>query len=196
MKITDIQQMSLNQLRAKSQDELEIITRTIGAYVNRAVNKLKESGLSGIDSVQRLERTGGAIRSVYGPNQTKSKEDLISEIKRAQAYVQSPNATLTRIREHVRSVEKRLKVKFESIQQYNDFWELYNKVKEILPIDYDSTQTQDEIKRLMNENKSISEIMVYFTNIYEQSQESREDDDPFNLPGQTSGPLSGDYNDM
>ena len=174
MKINEILDLRLTDLNKMSDYELEVVVRTIGAHVNRTYNKIKESGFGSSTDTDRLDASGGKIRSVYGPNQTKSREDLKREIVRAQIYTRGSRSSVTKIRAQKKTVEKRLGQKFKNDAQYVNFWKVYNKVCEILVADFDSTQVQAEAMSLMKSGMSIDDIIEYYESVYIEREKERE----------------------
>lgn len=195
MKINEISDLRLTDLDKMSDYELEVTVRTIGAHVNRTYNKIKESGFGSSTDTDRLDASGGKIRSVYGPNQTKSREDLKREILRAQIYTRGSRSTVTKIRAQKKTVEKRLKQKFKNDAQYVDFWKVYNKVREILVADFDSTQVQQEVLSLMKSGMSIDDIIKYYESVYIEREKAREEYDTADAIREEPN-ISGEFNNV
>lgn len=193
MKINDISNLRLSDMNKMTDYELEVVVRTIGAYVNRSYNRIKESGFGSSTDTDRLDASGGKIHSVYGPNQTKSRDDLKREIIRAQVYVRGPRSTLTKIRAQKKAVEKRLRQKFKNDAQYVDFWKVYNKVREILVADFDSNNVQQEILTLMKSGMSIDDIIKYYESVYIERAKAREEYDTADAIHEEPN-ISGEFN--
>ena len=196
MKIKDIENLTLSQLKNKSQDELKAITNTIAAYANRMSNEIEMSGFSETSTHTKFKEKG-RITSVYSPGQTKSKDDLIKEIVRAQNYTTSAFSTLKKLQAQKATVEQRLGSTFDSEEQYVEFWNVFNKIKNFFPDGYYNHQTQNSIKISLDLGASFQDILNHWRNIYEESEKEKGDKyDPFSLSGKSSGPLSGDYQDI
>ena len=196
MKIKDIENLTLAQLNNKSQDELKAITNTIAAYANRMSNNIERSGFSETSNHTNFKEKG-RITSVYSPGQTKSKDDLIKEIVRAQNYTTSSFSTVKKLQAQKATVEQRLGREFDSEEQYVEFWNIYNKIKDFFADAFDSYQTQNAIKMSLELGASFQDILNHWRSIYEEAEmEKGNEYDPFSLSGQSSGPLSGDYQDI
>jgi len=177
MNINEISNLRLTDMNNMSDYELEVAVRTIGAYVNRSYNKIKESDFKRSKYTDQLDDSGGKIHSVYGPNQTKSREDLKREIMRAQVYVRGSGSTLTKLRAQKKTVEQRLGQKFKDDVQYIKFWDIYNKVEEILVSEFDSTQIQGEISTMLKDGRSIDDIIQFYDAMYIAREKEREEYD-------------------
>lgn len=173
MNINEISDLRLKDMNNMSDYELEVAVRTIGAYVNRSYNKIKESAFKRSNVTDQLDASGGKIHSVYGPNQTKSREDLKREIMRAQVYVRCSGSTLTKLRAQKKTVEKRLGQKFKNDAQYVKFWDVYNKVEEILVTEFDSTQIQGEVASMLKDGSSIDDIIQFYESAYIKRESER-----------------------
>lgn len=196
MKIKDIENLTLAQLKNKSQDELKAITNTIAAYANRMSNDIERSAFSETSSHTKFKEKG-RITSVYSPGQTKSKDDLIKEIVRAQNYTTSAFSTVKKLQAQKTSVEQRLGREFDSEEQYVEFWNIYNKIKDFFADEFDSHQAQNTIKTSIELGASFQDILNHWRSIYEKAEMEKGDKyDPFSLSGKSSGPLSGDYQDI
>lgn len=195
MNINEISDLRLKDMNNMTDYELEVAVRTIGAYVNRSYNKIKDSAFKRSTITDKLDASGGKIHSVYGPNQTKSREDLKREIMRAQVYVRGSGSTLTKLRAQKKTVEKRLGQKFENDLQYVKFWDVYNKVEEILVTDFDSDNVQQEIQIMLKDGSSLYDIIHFYEKKYITRESEREEYDTADAI-QNKPYISGELNNV
>ena len=201
MKIDEISNLRLRDMNKMTDDELVETVKTIGRYVNRSYNNIKHSGFRESDTTRKLDASGGKISSVYGRNQVKSRDDLKKEIMRAQVYVQGPWSTLTKLRAQRHTVEQRLNpdhkkgMKFKDDAQYALFWEVYNKVEELLVAIPYNDNTQQEIKSMLKDGMSIDDILSFYEDMYIRHQKEREEYDTADAI-QKKPNISGELNNV
>ena len=201
MNINEISNLRLSQMNKMTDDELVEAVKTIGRYVNRSYNNIKYSGFKESTDTRKLDKSGGKITSIYDTNQVKSRDDLKKEIQRAQVYVQGSGSTLTKLRAQKHTVEQRLNpdhkkgMKFKNDAQYKLFWEVYNKVEELLVVFYDSDQVQQDIKSMLKDGMSIDDIISFYDNMYVRHQKERKDYDTADAI-QRKPSISGELNNI
>lgn len=201
MNINEISNLRLRDMNKMTDDELVETVKTIGRFVNRSYNNIKHSGFRESNDTRKLDASGGKITSIYGRNQVKSRDDLKKEIQRAQVYVQGSWSTLSKLRAQRHTVEQRLNpdnkknMKFKDDAQFVLFWEVYNKVEELLVVFYDSDNVQQEIKSMLKDGMSIDDIISFYDNMYVRHQKERKEYDTADAI-QKKPNISGELNNI
>lgn len=196
MKISEILEMSYEQINKLSTRELLALTNQLNSAVNKRIRRLAESdegiyspAVQGLMEQQGIADTGEIPRlsteGISGSGQ-QARNQALSAFRQARDFLMNKTSSVRGWQKYRNETRKRIgdayKRSVVTLQQERTFWKAYNRYMTELHNDaiYDSNQVQkwmakviDEADRTLDEDDLLNALL---------NQEKREDvdDDPFN----------------
>ena len=174
--LDEIQQMPPEDRARLKQDELHDVLKHAQSAVNRRLRSLEKAGVHSIAATKLKDNGRITTRGTYNQQQ--------SELRRALNFLNSTTSTVKGVRQVENNFIERVGVEMDENQK-SDFWRVYNKVCETNPnllFSMGSAELQRYIARMMNNNKSVDEILSdaerRITEDYERQQLNEFQDSP------------------
>ena len=159
--IKELMSLDFNTFNSMTKKDLKAAVRTVGDVVAKRYNRLKEKGLK-TPALYHFEETGKGKISVKG----KDVNQLRAELARGLDFVKAKTSTIKGYNEFRSNVIDNLKEKGGvdlSEADFDTFWQVYDKLKEVDP--YVATHSmrylamEDLIETMKNGELNVGEIV-------------------------------------
>lgn len=163
--------MDVSALNRLNEKQLRNVLSSAKKIINKRIKSLESKNMNS-PALRALIRSGGPI-TTKGANLNR----LRSEYSRARKFLTAKTSTVTGVRKVRQELSKRLKIELTEKQEDN-FWKVYNKLKEDHPDVYSQTQGSTRLQNIIADissggNYSIDEMLdkanKELTRIYEET---------------------------
>ena len=129
MKLSDVEQISNIDITRMNEKELKHVANVLFPAVNKRIQRLEQSELGETPALRGLKISQGTENPKFKISNSKSRNQLLSQIISAQNFVKSKTSSVTKVKKLSKEFWKRHGYEEAPISE-KDMWEEYRKFEE------------------------------------------------------------------